>query len=134
MGHFVDRSTESLFALSGRILLSRKGCLRDDDWKLLCLQIKNVKQNQLFESLAQMTGGDAAVIAPTYDLQPEELVVLSEEALQWGESTIRVSFQCNVLKSESSAQEHLSRFYPALVSRDAVVNVGDMQIEGLDCD
>ncbi|KAD7479487.1 hypothetical protein E3N88_02623 [Mikania micrantha] len=46
--------------------------------------------------------------------------------------TIKISFECETLKADEAAEEHIRRFMPKLTGMDAVVNMGKMSITGLD--
>eukprot|EP01018_Ginkgo_biloba_P024864 Gb_02509 [translate_table: standard] len=43
-----------------------------------------------------------------------------------------ISFECETLKAENDAQDHIRRYLPNLIGCDAVVNIGTMKIRGLD--
>lgn len=45
---------------------------------------------------------------------------------------VLVSFECEKLKAEKAAEDHIKQFMPKLAGLDAVVNIGRMTIEGLD--
>ncbi|KAL7196453.1 hypothetical protein ACSBR1_036461 [Camellia fascicularis] len=49
-----------------------------------------------------------------------------------GKSKILISFECETLKADKAAEDHIRQFMPKLAGMDAVVNVGRMSIEGLD--
>ncbi|KAH9740230.1 hypothetical protein KPL71_019408 [Citrus sinensis] len=45
---------------------------------------------------------------------------------------IAVSFECETLKAEKVAEDHIKQYMPKLAGLDAVVNIGKMRISGLD--
>ncbi|XP_073221334.1 uncharacterized protein [Cicer arietinum] len=49
-----------------------------------------------------------------------------------GKKRISVSFECETLKAEDAAEDHIRQFMPKLAGMDAVVNIGKMTISGLD--
>ncbi|KAF4385617.1 hypothetical protein F8388_010173 [Cannabis sativa] len=49
-----------------------------------------------------------------------------------GKNKIVVSFNCETLKAEKAAEDHIRNFMPKLAGLDAVVNIGRMSITGLD--
>ncbi|KAL5153065.1 hypothetical protein HKD37_19G052676 [Glycine soja] len=49
-----------------------------------------------------------------------------------GKKRISVSFECETLKAEKAAEDHIRKFMPKLAGLDAVVNIGKMTISGLD--
>ncbi|KAG6742935.1 hypothetical protein POTOM_053879 [Populus tomentosa] len=49
-----------------------------------------------------------------------------------GKKKIHVSFECETLKADKAAEDHIKQFMPKLAGLDAVVNIGRMSISGLD--
>ncbi|MED6195786.1 hypothetical protein PIB30_041280 [Stylosanthes scabra] len=49
-----------------------------------------------------------------------------------GKKRILVSFECQTLKADKAAEDHIRQFMPKLMGLDAVVNIGKMTISGLD--
>ncbi|TXG57625.1 hypothetical protein EZV62_015454 [Acer yangbiense] len=49
-----------------------------------------------------------------------------------GKKKILVSFECETLKAEKAAEDHIRQFMPKLAGLEAVVNIGKMRISGLD--
>ncbi|XAR51686.1 hypothetical protein NMG60_11006388 [Bertholletia excelsa] len=47
-------------------------------------------------------------------------------------SKISISFECETLKADQAAEDHIRQFLPKLVGMDAVVNIGRMSIAGLE--
>ncbi|PIA39475.1 hypothetical protein AQUCO_02600134v1 [Aquilegia coerulea] len=43
---------------------------------------------------------------------------------------VSISFECETLKAEKDAEDHIKKFMPNLAGLDAVVNIGPMSIEG----
>lgn len=50
----------------------------------------------------------------------EEVVVKANERHSSGEASPVISFECETLKADSEAEEHVKKFLPSLVGRDAV--------------
>ncbi|KAM7278423.1 hypothetical protein ACFE04_005557 [Oxalis oulophora] len=63
----------------------------------------------------------------------EEDVVCMVEDKQ-NKDKIVVSFVCETLKADKEAEDHISKYMPKLSGLDAVVNVGQMSISGLNFD
>ena len=49
-----------------------------------------------------------------------------------GKKRIMVFFECQTLKADKAAEDHIRQFMPKLMGLDAVVNIGRMTISGLD--
>ncbi|XP_057447681.1 uncharacterized protein LOC130739420 isoform X2 [Lotus japonicus] len=49
-----------------------------------------------------------------------------------GKKRILVSFECETLKADKAAEDHIRQFMPKLAGLDAIVNIGRMTISGLD--
>ena len=45
-----------------------------------------------------------------------------------------ISFECETLKADKQAKDHISRYLPHLIGHEAVVNIGTMKIRGLNFD
>ncbi|CAF2008377.1 unnamed protein product [Brassica napus] len=45
---------------------------------------------------------------------------------------VSVSFECETLKADKAAEDHIRQFMPKLSGLDAVINIGPMKISGLD--
>ncbi|XP_078436459.1 uncharacterized protein LOC144707202 isoform X2 [Wolffia australiana] len=61
----------------------------------------------------------------------EEAAEEVEKANQ-GKQNISISFDCETLKADAAAEDHVRRFMPKLSGHDVVVNVGPMTISGFD--
>ncbi|KAL6645887.1 hypothetical protein ACP70R_017495 [Stipagrostis hirtigluma subsp. patula] len=59
----------------------------------------------------------------------DDIVGLVEK--EHGNRKVLVSFECETLKADKDAEEHISKFMPNLRGLDAVVNVGKMSISGI---
>ncbi|KAG6735803.1 hypothetical protein POTOM_061534 [Populus tomentosa] len=60
----------------------------------------------------------------------KDIVGMVEE--KHGKKKIHVSFECETLKADKAAEDHIKQFMPKLAGLDAVVNIGRMSISGLD--
>ncbi|KAH9603266.1 hypothetical protein KSS87_015924 [Heliosperma pusillum] len=58
--------------------------------------------------------------------------VVKEVEQKLAEKKILVSFECESLKADKAAEDHIRQFMPKLTGMDAVVNIGKMVIKGLD--
>ncbi|KAJ8439049.1 hypothetical protein Cgig2_014469 [Carnegiea gigantea] len=80
-----------------------------------------------------VNGGDqcSLVVESTTDSSWENDIVNEIEHKQT-RNKILVSFECESLKADKAAEDHIRKFIPKLAGMDAVVNVGKMTITGLD--
>ncbi|KAK8968303.1 hypothetical protein KSP40_PGU001590 [Platanthera guangdongensis] len=62
----------------------------------------------------------------------EDVIGMVEQKL--GKQKISISFECETLKADDAAQEHIKKYLPHLVGADAVVNIGQMSISGINFD
>ena len=61
-----------------------------------------------------------------------EMDVVGMVEQKHGKNKIVVSFECETLKADKAAEDHIRQFMPKLAGLDAVVNIGRMSITGLD--
>ncbi|GJN30934.1 hypothetical protein PR202_gb19281 [Eleusine coracana subsp. coracana] len=62
----------------------------------------------------------------------EDIVGLVEK--KHGNRKVLLSFECETLKADKDAEEHITKYMPNLCGLDAVVNVGKMSISGINLD
>lgn len=60
----------------------------------------------------------------------EDVIGMLEE--KHGKCKVSISFECETLKADEAAEDHIKKFMPKLSGMDAVVNIGKMKIVGLD--
>ncbi|KAL0332124.1 UNVERIFIED_CONTAM: hypothetical protein Scaly_2113900 [Sesamum calycinum] len=96
--------------------------------------------------VVECRGHDAAKICSTDHAHGWQKDVVGMLEQKHGKHKVSVSFECETLKAEKAAEEHLRKFMPKLVGMDAVVffsldkkpifavNIGHMTIAGLDFD
>ncbi|KAG5527608.1 hypothetical protein RHGRI_028505 [Rhododendron griersonianum] len=82
--------------------------------------------------VVECRGHDAARFCNVDHAHGWEKDVVGMVEQEHGKSKILVSFECETLKAEKEAEEHIMKFMPKLAGMDAVVNVGRMRIEGLE--
>lgn len=132
-GHFLHTASSTCLGLFGTEIACERECSRGEDYRLMNLTIINYKTKQETTVVVERKGEDAARLSTACDLHgwDEEVVVKANERHRSGEASPVISFECETLKADIEAEEHLKKFLPSLVGRDAVVNIGHMTIKGL---
>ncbi|KAL6551593.1 hypothetical protein OROGR_007747 [Orobanche gracilis] len=100
----------------------------------ICYGLHGYDSRKERDVVVECRGHDAAKICTTdhaHGWQNDVVGMLEEKH---GKSKVSVSFECETLKAEKAAEDHLIKFMPKLVGMDAVVNIGPMTITGLDFD
>ncbi|XP_021770002.1 uncharacterized protein LOC110734237 isoform X2 [Chenopodium quinoa] len=123
-GHFIRLPHSTCYGLHGIELACERECSRGDDYRLIKLNIVD--------------------FANAKDMMPQGLRMLNMYMDSWGKditneveqkqikSKIVVSFECEALKADKAAEDHIRQYMPKLAGMDAVVNTGKMTITGLD--
>ncbi|KAL3629421.1 hypothetical protein CASFOL_026643 [Castilleja foliolosa] len=128
-GHFVQIPHSICYGLHGIELECERECSRGEDYRLIKLTSKRER-----DIVVECRGHDAAKICSTdhaHGWQKDVVGLLDEKH---GKRKVSVSFECETLKADKAAEDHISKFMPKLVGMDAVVNIGPMTITGLDFD
>ncbi|XP_050383189.1 uncharacterized protein LOC126799972 isoform X1 [Argentina anserina] len=133
-GHFikVNDHTNICYGLHGTELACEKECSRGEDYRLIKLAIIDYNKKKEKVVVVECRGHDAARLNSIDHAHGWEKDVVDLVDEQHGKNKIMVSFNCETLKSDEAAEEHISKFLPKLAGLDAVVNIGKMSIAGLD--
>ncbi|GAB2210855.1 hypothetical protein Droror1_Dr00016143 [Drosera rotundifolia] len=130
-GHFIHLPNSACFGLHGHELACERECSRGEDFRLIKLTIIDYNRKKHRDVVVECKGHDAARFNTIDQVHGWENDVVNElEQKQW-KNKIFVSFECQTLKAEKAAEDHLKQFLPKLVGLDAVVNIGPMTIKGL---
>ncbi|MQL89930.1 hypothetical protein Taro_022513 [Colocasia esculenta] len=81
--------------------------------------------------IVECRGHDAARFNSIDNADGWEKDVVDMVKQKHGKRKITVSFESETLKAESAAEEHIRKFMPKIAGLDAVVNIGPMNISGL---
>ncbi|XP_019157090.1 PREDICTED: uncharacterized protein LOC109153671 [Ipomoea nil] len=130
-GHFIHLPHSICYGLHGTELACERECSRGEDYRLIKLTITDFNTRRERDVIVECKGHDAARLnnvdhAHGWD---NDVMTLLEEKHQ--KQNILVSFECETLKAEKEAEEHINKFMPKLAGMDAVVNIGKMSISGL---
>ncbi|KAK6155037.1 hypothetical protein DH2020_009285 [Rehmannia glutinosa] len=133
-GHFIQLPHSICYGLHGIELECERECSRGEDYRLIRLTVTDYNSKSERDVVVECKGHDAAKICNTdhaHGWQKDVVGMLEEKH---GKHKISVSFECETLKAEEAAEDHLRKFMPKLVGMDAVVNIGRMTLAGLDFD
>ncbi|KAL2898649.1 Pyridoxal phosphate homeostasis protein [Bienertia sinuspersici] len=122
-GHFIHLPNSTCYGLHGTELACERECSRGDDYRLINLNILDFTTQKEATVVVECKGHDAASWGND---------VSNEVEKKQTKSKVVVSFECEELKADKAAEDHIRQFMPKLVGMDAVVNTGKMTIMGLD--
>ncbi|XP_058081096.1 uncharacterized protein LOC131229220 [Magnolia sinica] len=133
-GHFIQLPHSICYALHGIELSCERECSRGEDYRLIKLTFFDYSSKRERVVVVECRGQDAARFHSIDHAHGWENDVVGMVEKKYGKHKISVSFECETLKSEKAAEEHIKQFMPNLVGLDAIVNVGRMSIAGLEFD
>ncbi|KAL5725905.1 hypothetical protein ACHQM5_008990 [Ranunculus cassubicifolius] len=131
-GHFIRLPDSVCYGLQGTELACERECSRGEDYRLIKLTIIDFVSKKEQVVVVECKGHDAARFNNIDQAHGWEEDVAGMVEQKHAKHKISVSFECEMLKAEKEAEEHIKKFMPNLTGLDAVVNVGKMTIEGLD--
>ncbi|KAF7129459.1 hypothetical protein RHSIM_Rhsim10G0045300 [Rhododendron simsii] len=131
-GHFIQLPHSVCYGLHGTELACERECSRGEDYRLIKLTITDYSSKEERDVVVECRGHDAARFCNVDHAHGWEKDVVGMVEQEHGKCKILVSFECETLKAEKEAEEHIMKFMPKLAGMDAVVNVGQMRIEGLE--
>nr|VDD26464.1 unnamed protein product [Brassica oleracea] len=127
------------YGLHGTELACETECSRGEDYRLMKLTIIDYNSKKEQTVVVECKGHDAARINDVehaHGQQADELNIktylvcvigLVEE--KHGKKKVSVSFECETLKADQAAEDHIRQFMPKLAGLDAVINIGPMKID-----
>lgn len=130
-GHFIHLPQSICYGLHGTELACERECSRGEDYRLIKLTITNFNSKVEREVVVECKGHDAARFQNIDHLHGWENDVTGLVEEKHKKKKIKISFECETLKAEEAAEDHIKQFMPKLAGMDAVVNVGKMRIVGL---
>ncbi|XP_030482550.2 uncharacterized protein LOC115699338 isoform X1 [Cannabis sativa] len=131
-GHFIQLPHNICYGLHGTELECERECSRGEDYRLIKLTIIDYKRKKEGDAFVECRGHDAARLSSIDHAHGWEKDVVGMVEEKHGKNKIVVSFNCETLKAEKAAEDHIRNFMPKLAGLDAVVNIGRMSITGLD--
>ncbi|KAI3976768.1 hypothetical protein MKX01_008626 [Papaver californicum] len=131
-GHFIQLPDSICYGLQGAELACEMECSRGEDYRLIKLKIIDYIMKKERVVVVECRGHDAARFRNIDQAHGWEKDVIGMVEKQNAEHEISVSFDCETLKADKAAEDHIRQFMPNLVGlEDVVVNVGKMTIAGL---
>ncbi|KAG6396256.1 hypothetical protein SASPL_142402 [Salvia splendens] len=110
-------------------------CSRGEDYRLIKLTVTDFDVSAIFKKertlVVECRGHDAAKICTPDHAHGWQKDVVGMVEEKHAKHKITVHFECETLKSDEAAEDHLRKFMPKFVGMDAVVNIGRMTIAGL---
>ncbi|KAB2011331.1 hypothetical protein ERO13_D09G010400v2 [Gossypium hirsutum] len=131
-GHFIQLPQSICYGLHGTELACEMECSRGEDYRLIKLTIIDYNNKKDHTVVVECRGHDAARFHNINHAHGWEKDVVDMVEEKEGKKKILVSFECETLKSDKAAEEHIKQFMPKLSGLDAVVNIGRMSISGMD--
>ncbi|XP_022857947.1 uncharacterized protein LOC111378902 [Olea europaea var. sylvestris] len=131
-GHFIQLPNSICYGLHGTELDCERECSRGEDYRLIKLTVTDYNSKKERNVVVECRGHDAAKISKIEHAHgwQKDVVGMLEEKRE--NDQVSVSFECETLKADKAAEEHIRKFMPKLVGMDAVVNIGPMSITGVD--
>jgi hypothetical protein len=135
-GHFIPHTNATrCFAIYGTQLPCERECSRGEDYRLIKLTIFDYFSKREQDVIVECRGQDAARFQNADHVHGwEEDVICMVEKSKEKHNKLFVSFECETLKADKQAKDHIHRYLPHLIGHEAVVNIGTMKIRGLNFD
>ncbi|KAK1410188.1 hypothetical protein QVD17_36723 [Tagetes erecta] len=131
-GHFVHLPNSVCYGIHGTEIACERECSRGEDYRLVKLTIIDFNSSKEQDVVVERRGHDAARLCNVDHAHGWEKDVVNMVDQKHQKNKIVISFECETLKADEAAEEHVRRFMPKLTGMDAVVNIGKMSITGLD--
>ncbi|XP_052196886.1 uncharacterized protein LOC127804141 isoform X2 [Diospyros lotus] len=119
-GHFVQLPHSVCFGLHGTELACERECSRGEDYRLIKLTITDYSSKAERNVVVECRGHDAARFCNIDHAHGWETDVVGMVEQEHGKSKILISFECETLKSEKAAEDHIKQFMPKLAGMDAI--------------
>ncbi|RZC58542.1 hypothetical protein C5167_005845 [Papaver somniferum] len=131
-GNFIQIPGSICYGLQGTELACEMECSRGEDYRLIKLTIIDYIRKKERVVVVECRGHDAARLRNVDQAHGWEKDVIGMVEKKNVEHKISVSFNCETLKADKAAEDHIRQFMPNLVGlEDIVANVGKMTITGL---
>ncbi|CAL5185947.1 unnamed protein product [Lathyrus oleraceus] len=131
-GHFIHLPQNTCYGLHGTELECERECSKGEDYRLVKLTITDFNTKKEQTTVVECKGHDAARFHTIDHAHGWDKEITGMVEQKDGKKRITVSFECETLKAEKAAEDHIRQFMPKLTGMDAVVNIGKMTIFGLD--
>ncbi|XP_062210644.1 uncharacterized protein LOC133912087 [Phragmites australis] len=130
-GHFIRLPDSICYGLQGTPISCERECSRGEDYRLIKLTIIDFKSKREKVLVVECRGHDAARLQNIDHLHGWEDDIVGLVENKHGNQKVLLSFECETLKADKDAEEHIIKYMPNLCGLDAVVNIGKMSISGI---
>ncbi|MBA0712322.1 hypothetical protein Golax_011430, partial [Gossypium laxum] len=132
-GHFIQLPQSICYGLHGTELACEMECSRGEDYRLIKLTIIDYNNKKDHTVVVECRGHDAARFHNINHAHGWEKDVVDMVEEKEGKKKILVSFECETLKSDKAAEEHIKQFMPKLSGLDAVgKSLGSVVLQAAD--
>ncbi|XP_027109311.2 uncharacterized protein [Coffea arabica] len=133
-GHFIQLPNSLCLGLCGTELACERECSRGEDYRLIRLTVIDFNSGREKDMVVECRGHDAARMCNVDHAHWWEKDVVCMLEPKEGNYKVIISFECETLKADEAAEDHIKKFMPKLAGIDAVVNIGWIKMFGLDFD
>ncbi|KAF6171725.1 hypothetical protein GIB67_007246 [Kingdonia uniflora] len=130
-GHFIQLPHSICYGLQGTELACERECSRGEDYRLIKLTIIDYSRKRERVIVVECKGHDAARLHNVEHVHGWENDVVGMVEQKHAKNKVLLSFECETLKADKAAEDHIRQFMPNLAGLDAVINIGPMSIKGL---
>ncbi|XP_057521760.1 uncharacterized protein LOC130801857 isoform X1 [Amaranthus tricolor] len=119
-GHFIHLPHSTCYGLHGSELACERECSRGDDYRLIKLNIVDFRTKREATVIVECKGHDAARFNNAEHVHGWGDDFTKEVEQKQAKNKITVSFECQSLKADKAAEDHIKQFMPKLMGMDAV--------------
>uniref|UniRef100_I1P8S0 Uncharacterized protein n=1 Tax=Oryza glaberrima TaxID=4538 RepID=I1P8S0_ORYGL len=119
-GHFIRLPDSVCYGLHGTPISCERECSRGEDYRLIKLSIIDFKNKHEKVVVVECRGHDAARLQNIDHLHGWEDDIVGLVEKKHGNRKFSLSFECETLKADKAAEEHISKYMPNLKGLDAV--------------
>ncbi|KAJ3669815.1 hypothetical protein LUZ60_010139 [Juncus effusus] len=130
-GHFIRMPDSVCYGLHGTEISCERECSRGEDYRLIKLSIIDYSSKREKVVVVECKGHDAARLQNVDHVHGWEEDIIGMVEKENKKENILISFECETLKAENAAEDHIRKYMPNLSGLDAVVNIGRMCISGI---
>ncbi|KAL5217984.1 hypothetical protein ABZP36_018668 [Zizania latifolia] len=123
-GHFIRLPDSVCYGLHGTPISCERECSRGEDYRLIKLSIIDFKNKQEKMVVVECRGHDAARLQNIDHLHGWEDDIIGLVEKEHGNRKFSVTFECETLKADKAAEEHISKYMPNLSGLDAIDRCG----------
>ncbi|MCL7027256.1 hypothetical protein MKW94_022039 [Papaver nudicaule] len=121
-GHFIQLPDSVCYGLQGSELACEMECSRGEDYRLIKLTIIDYVRKKEKVVVVECRGHDAARLRNVDQAHGWEKDVIGMVEKKNAEHKISVSFDCETLKADKVAEDHIKQFMPNLAGLEDVVD------------